>query len=193
MVTYDIAYSTNEPLSDFARNIVLRSPATNSPTNLIDYTKPESVLSKIIAEELTGNGILPSIYPRVADLFAGNASISEMLVQQGWIPEHITCFDLFVPTKPRVEKATWKYWNLGMLAQSLRRGDRLPPEVEGCRGIYDFVIAVQSQKGKSELAYIMDFFVRPNGIVYLDGCDAPEEWISLEKWKSVGMFYKKLM
>lgn len=192
MALLDLAPHQHEHISEFAGLIVIQHPMLNSPDNLIDYTTPKTTLSKLLVEHMKASGILPELYPYAVDLFAGNAPISEMLVQQGWLAKNVTCIDQFLPTKPRVDGAIWNSWNLGMLGVCLERHETLPQEVEQYRGKYDLAIATQAHQDQQCLSNLMDFFVRPGGFAYTDSHGILPAFIDSGKWQEDGSFYQKL-
>ncbi len=121
---------------------------------------------KRFVEHLKEDGVTPLTHPKAIDLCAGDGSMAQILIENGWSPKNITCVDQFVTKTPLADGAKWKYINLGALASSLKIEEDLEPEIVQMKGNYDIVTLVQGHMGRVEEQAIVKFFTKPNGFSF---------------------------
>lgn len=177
----------DNPLSH-ANHIIEHEPAINDlDQRFLEYTHSKSDLGKHILKKL--DAFTPQTHPNPIDLYAGNGIVAAILVQKGWGAHNITCIDRCRPTRNLVPGATWIQWNLDMLSLSVKSNYELPTTVLAHKHTYDIVTAMQTAARAGPLSVISDFFLKPNGVVFLDIYNTPpEEYIVTGKWTEIGTF-----
>lgn len=122
----------------FENEIVIREPQLNKDPYR-DWTT-HTWENKDFPKYALKMGVSPSTHPRVADLCAGNGRWAVRFVQNGWLPENITCIDQAIPNPTLVEGLSWLHWNLRELGWRIKTGKPIPEGVERLKGTLDCVV-----------------------------------------------------
>lgn len=112
-------------------------------------------------------GVNPATHPLAADLCAGTGAIASRLIEKGWRPEDITCFDQAVPFKPMVQDVQWRYWDLSSLGNSLlaAREMLIPAEVQGFRSRFNLITLWGGFLGKKIEKAVGHYLLKPGGVM----------------------------
>src|SRR3989304_3825264 len=119
------------------KEIVIADPSFNSdPQSDWSFRYPADS-SAMFKEFQLRRKITPNTHPLACDLFAGQGGVTAILLEQGWLPNNITCIDIGKPENHTVlygdwastQKAVirkWKHWDLAALATALFKKQPLP-------------------------------------------------------------------
>lgn len=132
------------------------------------YAYEDSRFRSTFGEWLCRREITPKVYPRVLDLCAGDGSISKILVNHGWDPKNMTCVDRHKSPTPLIKGATWRYWDLEVLADYLNERREIPEEILEYKNVYDLVVLWNGFLRKTTEIAVCKFFVRSEGKWFMD-------------------------
>ncbi|GAB4158524.1 MAG: hypothetical protein Fur003_2330 [Candidatus Dojkabacteria bacterium] len=148
-----------------SESIVIYSPQINPEDKMFRQwsLQPDSGNINEIPLLLSTLKVSPDTHPRVCDLCAGDGAVSTILVSNGWLPENITCIDFYKPADNLAQGSKWLYLDLRLLAQYIKLGTPIPPEIEALKGTFDFTILVRGMLRDQEQEAVCKYFTREGG------------------------------
>jgi len=116
------------------------------------------------------DNVTAQAYPRLIDIFSGDATVARVAHDLGWRTSNILCVDMYISTTPLLKGVRWKYWDLSRLAWALRNSGDIPKEVTNLKESFDIAI---SQYGESNSLVpiglpLCRYFVRKGGYILTD-------------------------
>jgi len=154
----------------FNVEILVANPGINTdPDRNFSYDDIHTI--NAIQRSFKSFQVNPNTHPRLIDLYSGDGPIAKMTADMGWLPENITCVDLYTPATPVIKGVHWSYINLNNLAFALRLNEPLPPQVEQYRHTFDVVtdwLGFLYTKQR-DIPIIHHFFARPGGYILNEG------------------------
>lgn len=145
------------------REIIIGNPPMNDDSHA-GWSYGDRILRESLQRRLTSVKITPITHPKVADLCSGKGGVADMFVDLGWNPGNITCIDRAVPKRSYIDGATWAYWDLAELGESLRHGRPIPLEVLKYQHTFDVVTLYLGFIRNEDT--LCNFLVREGGIVF---------------------------
>lgn len=111
--------------------------------------------------------ILPTDYPVVADVCAGDGGWARILTDHGWESGNITCIDWYRTETPLVTGVNWQYWDVDQLAWEILSGRPLPVAIMSYKNRFDLVFLVNGiLTSRRHINAVCGFLVRPGGKVF---------------------------
>lgn len=169
------------------RQIVIQNPGLNTDP-FRDWTT-HTYENQDFPWHIKEMNISPLTHPKVADLCAGNGRWAVRFVQNGWLPENITCIDQAIPNPSLVRGLTWLYWDLSNLGWSLKFKEPISAEVEQLKGAFDCVVTSSGGIGFGLLyeGLVCEFlaregaFIWPNDVPYIKSEQSSRKLILVDR------------
>lgn len=153
--------------------IIINEPYPNVDRHRRYSEGSSSVQGRWIVDLVESGEVTPEAFPKAIDLFAGDGSWARRLTQHGWIPEDITCVDIYESPTPLVQGVIWKYMDLLALWRAIKNNVVLPKEVQDLEGKWDLTTmsygaGLYEDGDRDSELIISNFFTRPGGVMLIN-------------------------